>query len=227
MTDAGQPWRGLGGLLLATVVFLALATGTGSTATSLLILGPMSAFALPLVAVVAFWWNDWPGSRLTTPWTGLIDTVLVAAAAVVLTIAGQAVVERSDIRGVFEATPGPGVPVTFPATLVLAGAVFTALLQLLLVCERWPLSRLELRWSGLAALVLSWAAGTAATSASSTSTPCQPPTGPPSACETLAAPSPPRTSALRSSRSACGRRCCSSPCAAGPSVPSPAARAGC
>ena len=159
---ARQPWRGLGGLLLATVVFLALAAGTGSTATSLLILGPMSAFALPLVAVVAFWWNDWPGSRLTTPWTGLIDTVLVAAAAVVLTIAGQAVVERSDVRGVFEATPGPGVPVTFPATLVLAGAVFTALLQLLLVCERWPLSRLELRWSGLAALVLSWAAGTGA-----------------------------------------------------------------
>jgi hypothetical protein len=31
------------------------------------------------------------------PWTGLIDTVLVAAAAVVLTIAGHAVVERSDV----------------------------------------------------------------------------------------------------------------------------------
>ena len=42
--------------------------------------------------MVAFWWNDWPGSRLTTPWTGLTDTVLVAAAAVVLTIAGQAIV---------------------------------------------------------------------------------------------------------------------------------------
>jgi hypothetical protein len=159
---AGQPWLGLGGLLLAAVVFFALAAGTGSTATSLLILGPMSAFALPVVAMVAFWWNDWPGSRLTTPWTGLIDTVLVAAAAVVSTIAGQAVVERSDVRGVFQADPGPGVPVTFPATLVLAGAVFTAMLQLSLVCERWPLSGLGLRWSGLAALALSWAAGTGA-----------------------------------------------------------------
>jgi hypothetical protein len=157
-----QPWRGLGGLLLATAVFFALAAGTGSTATSLLILGPVSAFALPLVAIVALWWNDWPGSRLAPPWTGLTDTALVAAAAVVLTIAGQAVVERSDIRGVFEATPGPGVPVTFPATLALAGAVFTALLQLLLACERWPLSGLGPRWSGLAALVLSWAAGTGA-----------------------------------------------------------------
>ena len=159
---AGQPWLGLGGLLLTAVVFFALALGTGSTATSLLILGPISTFALPVVAMVAFWWNDWPGSRLTTPWAGLIDTVLVAAAAVVLTMAGQAVVERSDVRGVFDATPGPGVPVTFPATLVLAGAVFIAMLQLLLVCERWPLGGLELRWSGLAALALSWAAGTGA-----------------------------------------------------------------
>ena len=60
---AAQPWLGLGGLLLAAVVFFALALGTGSTATSLLILGPISTFALPAVAMVAFWWNDWPGSR--------------------------------------------------------------------------------------------------------------------------------------------------------------------
>jgi hypothetical protein len=158
----GQPWLGLGGLLLTAVIFFALAAGTGSTATSLLTLGPMSTFALPVVAMVAFWWNDWPGSRLTPPWAGLTDTVLVVAAAVVLTVVGQAVVERPDIRGVFEATPGPGVPVTFPATLALAGAVFTAMLQLSLVCERWPLSGLELRWSGLAAFVLSWAVGTIA-----------------------------------------------------------------
>jgi hypothetical protein len=118
---AAQPWLGLGGVLLAAVVFVALALGTGSTETSLLILGPLSTFALPAVAMVAFWWNDWPGSRLATPWTGLIDTALVIAASVVLTIAGQAIVERPDLRGVFEAHPGPGVPVTFPATLALAG----------------------------------------------------------------------------------------------------------
>jgi hypothetical protein len=159
---AGQPWAGLGGLLLSAVVFLALAGGTGNAPTSLLILGPMAAFALPVVAMVAFWWNDWPGSRLTRPWTGLINTGLIAVAAVGSTIAGQAVVERADLRGVFEATPGPGVPVTFPATLPLAGAVFTAMLQLSLVCERRPLSRLGPRRSGLAALLLSWAAGAAA-----------------------------------------------------------------
>jgi hypothetical protein len=156
---AAQPWLGLGGLLLAAVVFFALALGTGSAATSLLILGPISTFALPAVAMVAFWWNDWPGSELTTPWTGLIDTLVVVAAAVVLTIAGQAIVERPDIRGVFEATPGPGVPVTFPATLALAGAAFSAMLQLSLVCERWPLAGVGRLRSGIAALALSWAIG--------------------------------------------------------------------
>jgi hypothetical protein len=159
---AAQPWLGVGGLLLGGVVFFALALGTGSTQTSLLILGPISTFALPSVAMVAFWWNDWPGARLTTPWTGLIDTLLVAAASVVLTIAGQAIVERPDLRGVFEASPRPGVPTTFPATMALAGAAFTAMLQLSLVCERWPLGGIGRLRSGVAALALSWAIGTGA-----------------------------------------------------------------
>jgi hypothetical protein len=156
---AAQPWLGVGGLLLGAVVFFALALGLGGTGASLLVLGPLATFALPAVAMIAFWWNDWPGSRLTTPWTGLIDTVLVVAAAVVLTVAGQATVERSDLRGVFEASPGPGVPATFPATLALAGAAFTAMLQLSLVCERWPLAGLGRLRSGIAALVLSWGIG--------------------------------------------------------------------
>jgi hypothetical protein len=156
---AAQPWLGLGGVLLAAVVFFALALGMGSTESSLLVLGPLASFALPAVAMVAFWWNDWPGSRLDTPWTGLIDTVLVVIAAVVLAIVGQAIVERSDLRGVFVAFPGPGVPTTFPATLALAGAAFTAMLELSLVCERWPLAGIGRLRSGVAALVLSWGIG--------------------------------------------------------------------
>jgi hypothetical protein len=156
---AAQPWLGLGGILLAAVVFFALALGLGSTEKSLLVLGPLATFALPAVAMVAFWWNDWPGSRLDTPWTGLIDTVLVVIASVVLTIAGQAIVERSDLRGVFVASPGPGVPATFPATLALAGAAFTAVLELSLVSERWPLGGLGRLRSGVAALALSWGIG--------------------------------------------------------------------
>ena len=62
-------------------------------------------------------------------------STVVAAIAVVLTIAGQAVIERPDIGAVFEATPGPAAPTTFPATMALAG---------------------------IAALVLSWAIGVGA-----------------------------------------------------------------
>lgn len=153
---AAQPWLGLGGLLLAAVVFFALALGTGSTATALLILGPISTFALPAVAMIAFWWNDWPGSRLSVPWTGLIDTAAFIVAAVVLTIAGQAIVERPDVGAVFETAPGPA---TFPATLPLAGAAFAAMLQLSLPCERWPLGGIGRLRSGVAALALSWAIG--------------------------------------------------------------------
>ncbi|MGD0699029.1 MAG: molybdopterin cofactor-binding domain-containing protein [Trebonia sp.] len=156
---ASQPWSGLGGLLLTAVVFFALALGTGSTATALLILGPISAFALPAVAMIAFWWNDWPGSRLSVPWTGLIDTALFIAAAIAATIAGQAIVERPDVLAVFETASAPA---TFPATLPLAGGAFTAMLQLTLPCERWPLGGIGRLRSGVAALALSWALGTGA-----------------------------------------------------------------
>jgi hypothetical protein len=109
--------------------------------------------------MIAFWWNDWPGSRLAVPWTGLVDTAAFIAAAIVLTIAGQAVVERPDVAAVFQATAGAA---TFPATLSLAGAAFTAMLQLSLPCERWPLGGIGRLWSGAAALALSWAIGAAA-----------------------------------------------------------------
>jgi hypothetical protein len=46
--------------------------------------------------------------------------------------------------------------------MALAGATFTAMVQLSLVCERWPLGRLGRFWSGIAALVLSWLIGAGA-----------------------------------------------------------------
>jgi hypothetical protein len=159
---ARQPWVGLGGLVLSAVVFFALALGLGNTATSLLVLGPMTVFAVSGVAMIGFWWNDWPGSRLNKPWTGLTDTALIIVGGVALTIAGQAIVERPDIRAVFLATPGDGAPTTFPATLALGGAIFTAMLQISLVCERWPLSGFSLLTSGVAGLALSWAVGVGA-----------------------------------------------------------------
>ena len=224
---AAQPWLGVAGLLLGAAVFFALVLGTGSTRTSLLVLGPLSTFALPAVAMVAFWWNDWPGSRLTTPWAGLTDTLLVAAASVVLTIAGQAVVERADLRGVFEASPGPGVPTTsrlpwpWPARRSAP-------------CSSCRWSANAGRWAASGASGLASArshspgqSGPAPTSCSSTSTQCQPPNAPPPGCATPAAPSPDPTSAQRSSPSESGRPCSSSPCAAGPSTRSTGARIAC
>jgi hypothetical protein len=159
---ATQPWVGLGGLVLSAVVFFALALGLGNTATSLLVLGPMTVFAVSGVAMIGFWWNDWPGTRLNKPWTGLTDTALIVVGGVVLTIAGEATIERPDISAVFLATPGNGAPATFPATLALADAIFTAMLQLSLVCERWPLDGFSPLKSGLGGLALSWAVGVGA-----------------------------------------------------------------
>src|SRR6202042_3916500 len=57
------------------------------------------------------------------------------------------------------AGPGPGVPPPVPATLGVAGAGFTAVLELSLVSERWPLGGLGRLRSGVAALALSWGIG--------------------------------------------------------------------
>jgi hypothetical protein len=159
---ARQPGLGIAGLLLVVPVAIFLAYGIDGPEESLLILAPLSTFALPAVAMVGFWWNDWPGSTLQAPWTGLVDTMLVLLAGVALTVLGQAVVGGIDARGIFDATPGPGIPPTFPATMPLAAAAFVAMLQLTLVSEGWPLRRFPRVPSGVAALALAWAVALAA-----------------------------------------------------------------
>ena len=145
---------GLHGLWLVVPLAALLAVGAGGPETSLLVLGPIVTYALSLIAVVAFWWEDWPGTRLRSSWSGWADTVLIAAGAVVLTGAGQAIAGGLDVRALF--SPGGRVP-TFPATLPLGGAVFVVLLQLTLVGEGWPLRRLPAVLAGSLALALSWA----------------------------------------------------------------------
>jgi hypothetical protein len=96
-------------VLLVLPVALGLAFAIGGPERSLLILAPLSTFALPAIAMIGFWWNDWPGTGLRAPWTGLVDTLLVIVAAIVLTIVGQEVVGRVDLRGIFDADRAPGV----------------------------------------------------------------------------------------------------------------------
>jgi hypothetical protein len=154
---ARQPALGLAGLLLVAPVAVLLSVGAGSLQASLRVLGPLSTFALPVVAMIAFWWEDWPGTRLKAPLSGFLNTVLVIAGGVVLTFIGQLVVGHGDVRGIFDATPAPHSSPTFPATMPLAGAFFVVMLQLTLVGEGWPLRRLGRIASAPIAVLAAWA----------------------------------------------------------------------
>ena len=157
---ARQPGLGLmGGLLFVVPFTLLLAFGADGANGSVLVLGPLTTFALPVVAVIAFWWEDWPGTRLRAAWAGWADTALVIVGAIVLTMAGQAATARLDLAGIFNPGAGPPHAVTFPVTMPLAGAAFAAVLQLTLACERWPLTRFSRIWSGVIALIIAWAIG--------------------------------------------------------------------
>ncbi|HEY4278813.1 MAG TPA: hypothetical protein VGM91_11355 [Conexibacter sp.] len=152
-----QPWLGFAGLVVVVPLTVLLVVVAGGAESSLEVLAPLSTFALPVVAMVAFWWEDWPGSSLTPGWSGIVNTAVVIVCTIGLTIAGQAVVGRADLHSLFDGTPGPGHPATFPATLPLAAIAFTVILQLTLVSEGWPLrGRLPRLWAGLAAVVVSW-----------------------------------------------------------------------
>jgi hypothetical protein len=159
---AQQPAVGLAGLTLVVPVALVLGVGLGSLERSLLVLGPLTTYALPVIAMIAFWWEDWPGTRMRTALSGLANTILAVIGGVVATFAGQAVVAHADVRGVFDpAAAAPDAP-TFPSAMPLAAAIFVAFLQLTLVNEGRPLRRLErpVR-AGALALAASWIAGIA------------------------------------------------------------------
>ena len=154
---AAPPALGLAGLLLVAPVAVVLGIGAGSLQASLRVLGPLTTFALPVVAMIAFWWEDWPGTRLKAPLSGVLNTALVIAGGVALTFIGQLVVGHANLRGIFDATPSPHSSPTFPATMPLAGAFFVVMLQLTLVNEGWPLRRLGRISSGTVALLVAWA----------------------------------------------------------------------
>jgi hypothetical protein len=154
---ARQPALGLTGLLLVMPVAVILAFAADGAQGSTILLGPFAVFALAPIAMIAFWWENWPGTRLRPSWSGWADTLLIAAIAVVLTLIGQLLVGRFDLRGIFSLSPAPSDSPVFPITLPLAGAAFVAIMQLTFVCERRPFQRLASTVGGLAALACSWA----------------------------------------------------------------------
>lgn len=153
---ARQPGIGFAGLLFVIPIAVLIAIGVGGPQRSVQVLGPLVTFALPVVAMVAFWWEDWPGSSLKPALSGWFDTLVIAVLAVGLTLFGQVIVAHADLRGVFDPTPGAGHPATYPFTLPLAGAAFTAMLEVTLVNEGWPLRRLPRIAAGLGALAVAW-----------------------------------------------------------------------
>lgn len=153
--EVRQPALGLLGLLLVVPIAAALAVGAGGDG-SVRVLAPLLTYGLPLVVMVAFWWADWPGTRLRAAWSGWTDTALIAIGAVLLTGVGQALAGRIDPIGMFDPSPGPGHVPTFPATLPLGGTAFVVMLELTLVGEGWPLRRLRPLVGGPLAVAVSW-----------------------------------------------------------------------
>ncbi|TCC53777.1 hypothetical protein E0H75_08890 [Kribbella capetownensis] len=151
-----QPALGLLGLLLVIPVAVALAVGAGGEG-SIRVLAPLVTFSLPLVVMIGFWWEDWPGTRLRSSWSGWADTVLIIAGAIVLTAIGQTLSGRLDPAALFDPSPGPGHVPTFPATMPLAGLAFVLTLQITLVGEGWPLRRLHPLVAGPIAVAIAWA----------------------------------------------------------------------
>jgi hypothetical protein len=158
VASEGQPRLGLVGLVLVVPIAALLALGAGGAEGSVLVLAPLVTFSLPLLATVAFWWEDWPGTTLRPSWSGWADTVFIAAGAVVFTGLGQVAVDHLDLRGIFVPSPGAGHVPTFPATMPLAAAAFIAMLEFTLVGEGWPLRALPRRAGGLLALAVAWGA---------------------------------------------------------------------
>jgi hypothetical protein len=151
-----QPALGFRGLLLVLPIAAAMALAAGGDG-STMVFAPLITYALPLVAMVAFWWEDWPGTRLRASLSGWANTALIAAGAVVLTGIGQAVAGHLDPVAIFQASPGQGHVPTFPATLPLAGSAFVAVLEITLVGERWPIDKLPRLPAGLIAVLCAWA----------------------------------------------------------------------
>jgi hypothetical protein len=147
----------LEGLTLVLPFAALLAFAVNGAEGSVRVLGPIVTFALVPVAMVAFWWEDWPGTfRGPSWWSGWLNTLIIAVLAVLMTILGQAIAGGVDFRGIFDPTPGPGHLPTNPAVLPLAGAAFAVMLQFTLVNEGWPLRRWPVVPAGLAAGVFAW-----------------------------------------------------------------------
>jgi hypothetical protein len=161
-----QPAVGVIGVCVASTLCLLLGLAVAPLV-SLQILGSVTTFALPILIASALWWHGWPVRSSSRAASGLINTLLIAGLAVVLTALAQVIIGRGDLAHLLSTTPaghGPGRPPfpSYPWTLPLAALIFLTMIQLTFVCDRRPLSRLGTPGAGIAAIGVSWIVGLAA-----------------------------------------------------------------
>jgi hypothetical protein len=158
-----QPLAGLAGLALLALLIYVVGILPEPQRVPLQVLGPILLFGLPLLMVMAYWWSGWPVERASRPVSGAVNTLILGAGSVVLTMLGQLVIGGIDPEGLVETSDSikDGVLTTFPFTLPLALAVIVAMVQITYVWGRWPLRRLSPIAGGWAALGLSWIIGVA------------------------------------------------------------------
>lgn len=149
-----QPWVGFGALLMVGIGFLLLGIVFG-VLPSLETLAVPTTFWLPVLLVMAAWWHGWPGRSLTKsrPLAALVNAIIMAVAALVLTGIFQAIVGKLDLGAIV--SHGGTFP-TFPFLVMVAAAAFVAMLQLTFVCGRWPLDKMKPIPAGFCALLICW-----------------------------------------------------------------------
>jgi hypothetical protein len=152
-------WIG-GGVLLVICLLIAggfLLTPQGS----LLVIGPLTLFAMPVLALLADFSTPPPGAK-PHPWyvTALL-LAAIAVGAVALTVLAQGVVGQIDLVGVFSPDPASAAShfPTFPFTIPLGGLLFVAYLEISIVSGLPQLSAHRVRdgalvFAGCVALAL-------------------------------------------------------------------------
>lgn len=158
----GQPVSGAIGLALVAAVALLAGVAPGPQGV-LERVGPYALFCLPVLTVVALWWDGWPLARRGAAVAGAAGTALILGVGLLATVVGQALVGDADTSHLFgnstETPPPLAHMTTFPWTVPLAGIVFVVLLQITFVCRKWPFAKLPAPDAGLAAFAASWALG--------------------------------------------------------------------
>ncbi len=157
----GQPLIGLAGVVWVGGVFALLGLLPGAQ-TAVQTVGPVTTFMLPVLILIAVWWQGWPGNGSSRLLGGIINTVVLGVLAIVLMMIAQVIVGKGDLHGLFIQAIPPNLTkghfTSFPWLVPLAALIFVTMLQLTFVNERLPLAALG-RAGGVVALVISWGVG--------------------------------------------------------------------